>query len=111
MAEDDERVASPQTPPEPAGVAGAPPVAVRVDLDSRIETRLWLLRKGADKAEARMCAKFGRRDFRVYVNGGLLWSRNYALDETQHFDGDAAAKRAEFIALGWEAPGETPKAE
>ena len=28
-----------------------------------------------------MCAKFGRREFRVYVNGGLLWSRNYAIDE------------------------------
>lgn len=79
--------------------------------NSRIETRLWLLRRGTDRAEARMCAKFGRRDFRVYVNGGLLWSRNYALDETQHFDGDAAAKREEFIALGWEVPAETPKSE
>jgi hypothetical protein len=111
MAEDDERVARPQTAPEPAGVPDPQPPALRVDLNSRIETRLWLLRRGPDRAEARMCTKFGRRDFRVYVNGGLLWSRNYTLDETQHFDGDAAAKRAEFIALGWEDPDDAPKAE
>ncbi len=102
---------SPQAVPEPMSVPDAPPAAVRADLNSRIETRLWLLRKGTDKAEARMCAKFGRREFRVYVNGGLLWSRNYLLDETQHFDGDAAAKREEFIALGWEAPEDAPKGE
>ena len=78
---------------------------------SRIETRLWLLGRGTDRAEARMCAKFGRRDFRVYVNGGLLWSRNYTLDETQRFDSDAAARYEEFLALGWEAPGEATKGE
>ena len=81
----------------------SPPVP-HVDLNSRIERRLWLLQRGSDRAEARMCAKFGRREFRVYVNGGLLWSRNYALDETARFDADAAAKQAEFAALGWEAP-------
>ena len=87
------------------------PPAGRVDLNSRIETRLWLLGRGTDRAEARMCAKFGRRDFRVYVNGGLLWSRNYTLDETQRFDSDAAARYEEFLALGWEAPGEATKGE
>lgn len=110
MADDDKRVSDPQPAPDPTDVTGALP-AVRADLNSRIETRLWLLRKGADKAEARMCAKFGRREFRVYVNGGLLWSRNYTLDETQHFDDDAAAKREEFLALGWEAPAEAPKSQ
>jgi hypothetical protein len=78
------------------------------DLNSRIERRLWLLHRGADRAEARMCAKFGRREFRVYVNGGLLWSRNYALDETQRFDADAAAKREEFEAIGWASPDAPP---
>ncbi len=73
------------------------------DLHSRIERRLWLLHRGTDKAEARMSAKFGRREFRVYVNGELLWSRNYAIDETARFDADAAAKHDEFLALGWEA--------
>jgi len=96
--------------PAPPG-APEPPPAVRVDLNSRIETRLWLLRRGNDRAEARMCANFGRREFRVYVNGGLLWSRNYPIDQTQPFDADAAAKREEFIALGWEAPGDAPKSE
>ena len=109
MADNDERVGAQPDPDQPGMPDGVP--AARVDLNSRIETRLWLLRRGTDRAEARMCAKFGRRDFRVYVNGGLLWSRNYALDETQHFDGDAAAKREEFIALGWEVPAETPKSE
>ena len=108
MAEDDKRVSGPQSVPDQAAVPEPPP-AMRVDLNSRIETRLWLLHKGADKAEARMCAKFGRREFRVYVNGGLLWSRNYTLDETEHFDRDAAAKREEFLALGWDAPGDAPK--
>jgi hypothetical protein len=80
------------------------PPSPRDDLNSRIERRLWVLQHGTDRAEARMCAKFGRREFRVYVNGGLLWSRNYALDETQRFDDDAAAKFAELVALGWEDP-------
>ncbi len=51
-----------------------------------------------------MCVKFARREFRVYVNGGLLWSRNYTLEDTQGFDADAAAKYREFIALGWDLP-------
>ena len=72
------------------------------ELDSRIEVPLWRLLRGADCAEARLCVKFGRRDFRVYVNGELLWSRNYAFDETARFDADAAAKCEEFIAQGWE---------
>ena len=72
------------------------------ELDSRIEVPLWRLLRGSDRAEARLCVKFGRRDFRVYVNGELLWSRNYAFDETARFDTDAAAKREEFIAQGWE---------
>lgn len=108
MTEDDKRTASPQSVSDEAGVPEPPP-AGPTHLNSRIETRLWLVSKGADKAEARMCAKFGRREFRVYVNGGLLWSRNYTLDETQHFDRDAAAKREEFLALGWEAPGDPPQ--
>lgn len=95
MADDDTNVRA--LPPPPP-----------LDLNSRIERRLWLLHRGADLAEARMCAKFGRREFRVYVNGGLLWSRNYALDETRRFDDDAAAKRDEFVALGWELPGAPP---
>ena len=80
------------------------------DLSSRIERRLWLLHRGADKAEARMTAKFGRREFRVYVNGELLWSRNYAIDDTARFDDDAAAKHAELVALGWESPDAAPEA-
>jgi hypothetical protein len=72
------------------------------DLHSRIERPLWSLQRGADRAEARMSAKFGRREFRVYVNGELLWSRNYAIDETARFDDDAEAKHAEFLALGWQ---------
>lgn len=91
----------------PAAAPGPRPDPL-VDLNSRIERRIWLLHKGADRAEARAGIKFGRREFRVYVNGGLLWSRNYALDETAHFDADAAARRAEFVALGWEPPGEPP---
>ena len=79
------------------------------DLNSRVERRLWLLHRGTDKAEARMCAKFGRREFRVYVNGELLWSRNYAIDETTRFDDDAAAKHAEFLALGWASPDSVPE--
>ncbi len=110
MVEDDERAVSSQSVSAHTDVPEPAPAA-RVDLNSRIETRLWLLRKGADKAEARMCAKFGRRDFRIYVNGGLLWSRNYALDERQHFDEHAAAKRDEFLSLGWEPLGDTPRAE
>lgn len=80
------------------------------DLNSRIERRLWVLRRGADTAEARMTAKFGRREFRVYVNGELLWSRNYAIDETVRFDEDAAAKQREFVGLGWESPDAAPEA-
>ncbi|MEP7118217.1 MAG: hypothetical protein ABI880_11585 [Acidobacteriota bacterium] len=95
--------------PSPAGQPGtADPPAARADQNSRIETRLWLLYKDKDRAEARMCAKFGRRDFRVYVNGELLWSRNYAFDETARFDADAAAKHAELTALGWGLPPEVP---
>jgi len=92
------KVSAPEVPPSPP-----------LDLNSRIERRLWLLQRGTDKAEARICAKFGRREFRVYVNGGLLWSRNYAIDETERFDEDSAAKFAEFVTLGWEVPGEAPK--
>ena len=104
----DERVSQGVTPDtaEPPPVAGTP--AVRPDQNSRIETRLWLLHKGKDRAEARMCAKFGRREFRVYVNGELLWSRNYAYDESARFDADAAAKLAELTALGWGLPAELP---
>jgi len=90
----DDDTSAPALPPSPP-----------LDLNSRIERRLWLLQRGADRAEARMCAKFGRREFRVYVNGGLLWSRNYTFDETRRFDEDAAAKRDEFVALGWHVPG------
>lgn len=107
MTDDKGSTDGPQSVPEQTGAPESPPT-VRVEPNSRIETRLWLLRKGTDRAEARMCAKFGRRDFRVYLNSELLWSRNYAFDDTQHFDDDAAAKYAEFLALGWEAPGEAP---
>lgn len=94
--------------PSPApDAAPAPPATattdVRVDYNSRIETRLWQLRKGPDRADARKCIKFARREFRVYVNGELLWSRNYGLDDTVQFDADADAKRQEMIGLGWEA--------
>ncbi|MBP7778834.1 MAG: hypothetical protein KA371_17090 [Acidobacteria bacterium] len=85
--------------------------AAPVDLNSRIEKRLWLLHKGSDKAEARMCVKFGRRDFRVYVNGQLLWSRNFAFDAAEAFDEHAAAKYAEFLADQWVAPGQPPSGE
>ena len=69
--------------------------------DSRVEIRLWRLAKGPDRTEARMCTKFGRRDFRVYVNGELLWSRNYVAADQQGFDDDARAKYHELIAAGW----------
>lgn len=85
-------------------------VSQPVDLNSRVERRLWLLQRGADKAEARMSAKFGRREFRVYVNGELLWSRSYSATETSHFDADAAAKCDELVALGWALP-DAPPAE
>lgn len=91
------------SPEEPA-----PMPLPAVDTNSRIERRLWLLRKGADRAEGRSGIKFGRREFRVYVNGGLLWSRNYALDETAQFDADAASRFDEFVGLGWEAPADPP---
>ena len=86
------------------------PSVPHTDLNSSIERRLWLLHRGTDKAEARMSAKFGRREFRVYVNGALLWSRNYAIDETVRFDTDAEAKRGELVALGWGPPSVTPGA-
>ena len=88
---------------------GMTPVWVAA-LEGHTQTVLELLHRGADKAEARMCAKFGRREFRVYVNGELLWSRNYAIDETVRFDEDAAAKHTEFVALGWESPDAVPEA-
>jgi hypothetical protein len=93
-------------PPAPDAAPATPattPADVRVDHNSRIETRLWQLHKGADRAEARKCIKFARREFRVYVNGELLWSRNYGLDDTAQFDADAEAKRQEMTGLGWEA--------
>jgi hypothetical protein len=93
--------AAKQDAPPPATTADA---AGRVDHNSRIETRLWQLHKGADRAEARMCVKFARREFRVYVNGALLWSRNYGLEDTRQFDADAAAKHREMTGLGWDAP-------
>lgn len=116
MADDSPSSSTPNPPagsdraatPAPAPDAHGDP---RIDLNSRIERRVWLLHKGADRAEARAGIKFGHREFRVYVNGGLLWSRNYALDETAQFDADAAARLAEFIALGWELPGDAPRAE
>jgi hypothetical protein len=80
--------------------AAAPPGTT----NSRIEVRLWRLARGADRAEARMCTKFGRRDFRVYINGELLWSRNYVIDERERFDADARARREEFLANGWAEP-------
>jgi hypothetical protein len=86
----------------PAAVPSAIPDA-RIDHNSRIETRLWQLHKGADRAEARRCIKFGRLEFRVYVNGELLWSRNYGLDDVSQFDANADAKHQEMTALGWEA--------
>ncbi|MGD9903182.1 MAG: hypothetical protein AB7U83_06905 [Vicinamibacterales bacterium] len=89
-------------PSSPQPPAASPADAVRPDLHSRIERRLWLLSRGADRAEARMTVKFGRREFRVYVNGELLWSRNYALEDAARFDADAAAKHAEFTGSGWD---------
>lgn len=86
----------------PAAVASAVTDA-RIDHNSRIETRLWQLHKGADRAEARKCIKFARREFRVYVNGELLWSRNYGLDDVQQFDADADATYQEMTGLGWKA--------
>jgi hypothetical protein len=117
MADDPPSTGTPGAPgasaPVPAAAAVTPPQAPepRIDLNSRIERRMWLLHKGSDRAEARSGIKFGRREFRVYVNGGLLWSRNYALDETTQFDADAAARLAEFVALGWVPPGDAPKAD
>ena len=103
MSEDpsspDDASADPQQPgpAEAAARAGT-------EANSRVEVRLWQLHKGGDRAEARMCVKFARREFRVYVNGGLLWSCNYTLEDTQRFDADAAAKYREFTALGWDPP-------
>jgi hypothetical protein len=97
-------------PPTPNAAPGPGPAAVpgangdaRIDHNSRIETRLWQLRKGPDRAEARRCIKFARLEFRVYVNGELLWSRNYGLDDVRQFDANADAKYQEMIGLGWEA--------
>jgi hypothetical protein len=94
----------------PAGATTSRP-SEHAESNSRIETHLWLLFRGRDRAEARMCVKFGRRDFRVYVNGELLWSRNYAFDDTQSFDALSAAKREEFVGQGWVAPGHAPASE
>jgi hypothetical protein len=113
MADDPSSPGRPGAPTVPASMppaVAAPASASRPDLNSRIERPMWQLQKGADRAEARAGIKFGRREFRVYVNGGLLWSRNYALDDTE-FDVDAAAKRAEFVALGWGDPGDAPTPE
>lgn len=93
---------SDERPPDHAAASPVPADAARPDLNSRIERRLWMLRRGTDRAEARMTVKFARREFRVYVNGELLWSRNYALEDAAQFDADAAAKRAEFTGSGWE---------
>jgi hypothetical protein len=49
-----------------------------------------------------MTVKFARLEFRVYVNGELLWSRNYAPEDRAQFDTDAAAKQGEFTGSGWE---------
>lgn len=100
----------PATAESPREPAAAPAPAPPVDTNSRIERRLWLLRRGADRAEGRSGIKFGRREFRVYVNGGLLWSRNYALDETAQFDADAASRFDEFVGLGWQASGDPSNA-
>jgi hypothetical protein len=92
------------TAPDPSGAAVPGTVSDgRIDHNSRIETRLWQLRKGRDRAEARRCVKFARLEFRVYVNGELLWSRNYDLDDVRRFDADAHAKHQEMTGLGWEA--------
>jgi len=91
---------SDERPPDHA--PAAPADAGRPDLNSRIERRLWMLRRGSDRAEARMTVKFARLEFRVYVNGELLWSRNYSLEDAAQFDADAAAKKAEFTGAGWE---------
>ena len=72
------------------------------EYNSRIETPLWRLQRGADRAEARMRVKFSRREFRVYINGELLWSRNFGLDDTAEFDAAATAKYEELTGLGWE---------
>jgi hypothetical protein len=95
---------TPRPAPDVAPVTPATTTAdVRIDYNSRIETRLWQLHKGSDRADARKCIKFARREFRVYVNGELLWSRNYGLDDVAQFDVDAEAKRQEMLGLGWEA--------
>jgi hypothetical protein len=75
-----------------------------MDFNSRIETPLWRLQRGADRADARMRVKFNRREFRVYINGELLWSRNYGLDDSAQFDADSAAKYEELTGLGWAPP-------
>jgi len=93
----------PAPDPAPAPATNTTP-APRADLNSRVERRLWVLYRGSDRAEARVGIKFGHREFRVYVNGGLLWSRNYALDDV-HLDADAAAKHQEFVDAGWLAEG------
>jgi hypothetical protein len=93
---------SDERPPDHAPAAPAPADAARSDLNSRIERRLWMLRRGPDRAEARMTVKFARLEFRVYVNGELLWSRNYAPEDRARFDTDAAAKQGEFTGSGWE---------
>ena len=110
---DDERATNERN--DTAPVDSGHPAALQdgpADLGSRIETRLWFLHKGVDRAEARMCTKFGRRDFRVYVNGQLLWSRNYAVTEMTRFHADSTAKFNELVALGWDVPqsgGQTPR--
>jgi hypothetical protein len=99
-----EELSNPRPAPDAAPATPATtPTDARVDYNSRIETRLWQLHKGPDRAEARKCIKFARREFRVYVNGELLWSRNYGLDDIAQFDADAAAKLQEMTGLGWEA--------
>lgn len=79
-----------------------------MDFNSRIETPLWRLTRGADRAEARMRVKFNRREFRVFVNGELLWSRNYGLEDQAQFDADAAVKYQEMTGQGWEPPDGSP---
>lgn len=69
---------------------------------------MWRLVRGSDRAEGRKGVKFGHREFRVYVNGALLWSQNYGVDEMARLDEDAAMKYEEFITGGWTP--ETPDA-